>query len=68
MIFFLYCFLCILYFFSIIHISQFQLHIFFTVTFPAATRKMNSVQEEQDRKNKRQVLPGKVKKDVPYYA
>ena len=29
---------------------------------------MNSVQEEQYRKKKRQVLPEKVKKDVAYYA
>ena len=28
----------------------------------------DSVQEEQDRKKKRQVLPEKVKKDVAYYA
>ena len=34
----------------------------------SAGREMNSVQEEQDRKKKRQVLPEKVKKDVVYYA
>ena len=34
----------------------------------SAAREMNGVQEEQDRKMKRQVLPEKVKKDVAYYA
>ena len=34
----------------------------------SAAREMNSVQEEQDRKKKRLVLPEKVKKDVAYYA
>ena len=34
----------------------------------SAAREMNSVQEEQYRKKKRQVLPEKVKKDVAYYA
>ena len=34
----------------------------------SAARKMNSVQEEQDWKKKRQVLPEKVKKDVAYHA
>ena len=33
----------------------------------SAAREMNSVQEEQDREKKRQVLPEKVKKDVDYY-
>ena len=33
-----------------------------------AAREINSVQDEQDRKKKRQVLPEKVKKDVAYYA
>ena len=32
----------------------------------SAGREMNSVQEEQDRKKKRQVLPEKVKKDMTY--
>ena len=34
----------------------------------SAAREMNSVQEEQDRKKKRQVLPEKVKKGVAYNA
>ena len=34
----------------------------------SAVGEMNSVQEEQDHKKKRQVLPEKVKKDVAYYA
>ena len=34
----------------------------------SAAGEMNSVQEEQDHKKKRQVLPEKVKKDVAYYA
>ena len=34
----------------------------------SAVREMNSVQEEQDHKKKRQVLLEKVKKDVAYYA
>ena len=34
----------------------------------SAARKMKSVQEEQDRKKKRQVLPEMIKKDVAYYA
>ena len=34
----------------------------------SAARKMNNVQEEQDRKKKRQVLPEMIKKDVAYYA
>ena len=32
----------------------------------SAAREINSVQEEQDRKKKRQVLPEKVKKDMTY--
>ena len=34
----------------------------------SAARELNSVQEEQDRKKKRQVLLEKIKKGVPYYA
>ena len=34
----------------------------------SAAREMDSVQEEQDRKKKRQVLPEKAKKDMAYYA
>ena len=34
----------------------------------SAAREMNSVQEEQDFKKKRQLLPETVKKDVAYYA
>ena len=34
----------------------------------SVAREMDTVQEEQDRKKKRQVLPEKVKKDVAYYA
>ena len=34
----------------------------------SAAREINSVQEEQDQKKKRQVLHEKVKKDVAYYA
>ena len=34
----------------------------------SAAREMDSVQEERDRKKKRQVLPEKGKKDVAYYA
>ena len=34
----------------------------------SAGREMNSVQEEQDRKKKRQVLPEKAKKDMAYYS
>ena len=34
----------------------------------SAGREMDSVQEEQDRKKKRKVLPEKAKKDVVYYA
>ena len=34
----------------------------------SAAREMNNVQEEQDRKKKRQVLHEKVKKDVAYYT
>ena len=34
----------------------------------SAAREMDSVQEEQDRKKKRQVLPEKAKKDMAYYT
>ena len=34
----------------------------------SVAREMNSVQEKQDRKKKRQVLPEKVKSDMAYYA
>ena len=34
----------------------------------SAAREMNSVQEEQDRKKKRQSLPKKVKKDAVFYG
>ena len=34
----------------------------------SAAREMNSVQEEQNCKKKRQLLPKKVKKDMAYYA
>ena len=40
----------------------------FTSSVLSAAREMNSVQEEQDRKKKRHVLPEKIKKDVAYYA
>ena len=34
----------------------------------SAAREMNSMQEKQDRKKKRQVLPEKVKKGMAYYV
>ena len=39
-----------------------------TFSVLSAAREMNSVQEEQDWKKKRQVLPEKVKKVVAYHA